>query len=216
MNIDINNLRESILKSIDEVPFIESDDIPNILLYMDQVTTFMDQYLKGTTRFPDTDKILTKTMINNYAKNDLLPPPDKKKYSKEHVLVMLYIYYFKNVLSINDISMLLSPLTEKYFGKNSGTRIADIYNAVSVAEKSQLDTIKKDLDSQIKIAKSQAESLPNTDDDFAELFILLSMLNHDIFIKKQIMEKALDDYARKHQPAEPEPKVKKKEKKARK
>ena len=47
------------------------DDIPNIDLYMDQVTTFMEKELASSKRHED-DKILTKTMINNYAKNNLL------------------------------------------------------------------------------------------------------------------------------------------------
>ena len=59
---------------------VKPEDIPNIDLYMDQVTTFMDSQLATSKRHED-DKILTKTMINNYAKNDLLPPPEKKKYS---------------------------------------------------------------------------------------------------------------------------------------
>ena len=67
------------LKNID---YINPEDIPNIDLYMDQVTTFMDEHLAACKRLDD-DKILTKTMINNYTKNDFLPPPVKKKYSKE-------------------------------------------------------------------------------------------------------------------------------------
>ena len=94
MTIDKDDLLKSILDSLSRIEHIQSDDIPNIDLYMDQVTTFMDQHLRATTRYPDEDKILTKTMINNYAKNDLLPPPVKKKYSKEHVLVLIFIYYF--------------------------------------------------------------------------------------------------------------------------
>ena len=54
-------------------------------------------------------------MINNYAKNKLLPPPEKKRYSKEHVLMLIFIYYFKNILSINDIQTLLTPIAQKYF-----------------------------------------------------------------------------------------------------
>ena len=60
---------------------------------MDQVTTFMDSNLKDSKRY-NADKILTKTMINNYAKNNLLPPPLKKKYSKEHILVLIFIVGF--------------------------------------------------------------------------------------------------------------------------
>ena len=74
----------------------------------------MEEQLVSSKRYAD-DKILTKTMINNYAKNKLLPPPEKKRYSKEHVLMLIFIYYFKNILSINDIQTLLTPITQKYF-----------------------------------------------------------------------------------------------------
>ena len=74
MTIDRENLLNSILDSLSRIQHIEPEDIPNIDLYMDQVTTFMETRLRSTARNPGEDKILTKTMINNYAKNDLLPP----------------------------------------------------------------------------------------------------------------------------------------------
>ena len=82
MTIDNDNLLNSIIASLNRIDPIALEELPNIDLYMDQLTTFMDERLKRSTRHPDTDKILTKTMINNYAKNDLLPPPIRKKYSK--------------------------------------------------------------------------------------------------------------------------------------
>mgnify|MGYP002707357063 FL=1 len=90
MTINTDQLLESILDSLDRIDYVKSEDIPDIQLYMDQVTTFMDSHLASTRRYP-SDKILTKTMINNYAKNHLLPPPEKKKYSREHMLLMLFI-----------------------------------------------------------------------------------------------------------------------------
>lgn len=77
MTIDSQNLLESILKSLDRIDYIRPEDIPGIDLYMDQVTTFMDSQLSSSRRYED-DKILTKTMINNYAKNHLLPPPKRR------------------------------------------------------------------------------------------------------------------------------------------
>ena len=91
MTIDRDDLLNSILASLGRIKHIELEDIPNIDLYMDQVTTFMDRKLKSTSRYPEDSKILTKTMINNYAKNDLLPPPIRKKYSREHILVLIFI-----------------------------------------------------------------------------------------------------------------------------
>lgn len=77
---DTKAVLKSILASISQINYVEPGDIPNIDLYMDQVTTFMDEHLRSSKRYED-DKVLTKTMINNYAKNNLLPPPVKKKYS---------------------------------------------------------------------------------------------------------------------------------------
>ena len=97
MKIDSKDMLNSILESLSRIDYIHADDIPNIDLYMDQVTSFMEDHLQKTKRNPE-DKVLTKTMINNYAKNNLLPPPAKKKYSKDHVLTLLFIYYFKSIL----------------------------------------------------------------------------------------------------------------------
>lgn len=91
MTINTDDLLNSILSSLDRIEYVRAEDIPDIDLYMDQVTTFMESHLRNSTRNPNEDKILTKTMINNYAKNNLLPPPVKKKYSKEHVLSLIHI-----------------------------------------------------------------------------------------------------------------------------
>ena len=91
------------LKYLSQIDYVHPEDIPDIDLYMDQVTTFIDQHLSSTKRYP-SDKLLTKSMINNYAKNNLLPPPQKKKYNKEHILTLAFIYYFKNILRIPKIS----------------------------------------------------------------------------------------------------------------
>ena len=70
MTINNEDLLNSILASLDRIDYIKPDDIPDIDLYMDQVTTFMDNKLRSSVRHPGDDKILTKTMINNYSKNN--------------------------------------------------------------------------------------------------------------------------------------------------
>ena len=134
MTIDDKDMINSILESVSRIDYIKPEDIPNIDLYMDQVTTFMEEQLVSSKRYAD-DKILTKTMINNYAKNKLLPPPEKKRYSKEHVLMLIFIYYFKNILSINDIQTLLTPITQEYFKSMTGKDMTYIYNEVFSMEK---------------------------------------------------------------------------------
>lgn len=104
---------KNIIESINFSETINLNDIPEIELYMDQVTTLIDDKLKRYKRNND-DKILTKTMINNYTKDKLLPPPNKKKYSKNHIILLILIYHLKSILSINDIRLLLT-----YFNLNS-------------------------------------------------------------------------------------------------
>lgn len=142
MTIDTKDILNSILASVSRIDYIKPGEIPNIDLYMDQVTTFMEDQLASSKRHPE-DKILTKTMINNYAKNHLLPPPVKKKYSKEHLFILTFIYYFKNILSINDIQVLLAPLTEKYFSGEESLQLQDIYEEVMKLELEQFSPLPK-------------------------------------------------------------------------
>ena len=81
-----------IIEGLKKINYVKPNEIPNIELYMDQVTTFMDKYLESSKRYSE-DKLLNKTMINNYTKNNLLPSPNKKKYSKDHMYLLIFIYY---------------------------------------------------------------------------------------------------------------------------
>lgn len=143
MDNEVKEFLAALQKKLVSIDYIKTEDIPNIGLYMDQVTTFMDEQLEACKRYED-DKILTKTMINNYAKNNL-PCPGEEKYSKEHVLTLLFIYYFKNLLSINDIQSLLNPLTEHYFGNKAGFNMEDVYNEVFNLESTESEKLLKDL-----------------------------------------------------------------------
>ena len=153
MTIDTEDLLNSIMESIGRIDYIKPADIPNIDLYMDQVTTFMEEQLKTTKRYPD-DKILTKTMINNYAKNDLLPPPVKKKYTKEHLLVLIFIYYFKSILSIKDIGTLLEPMISRYFGSESELDMERVYEEICQMEKGRVGQTQESVGELYKIGRA--------------------------------------------------------------
>lgn len=191
MTIDSQNLLESILESLNRIDYIRPEDVPSIDLYMDQVTTFMDTQLKASKRYED-DKILTKTMINNYAKNHLLPPPEKKKYSKEHLLLLIFIYYFKNILSISDIQSLLTPLTEKYFHTDHTFQLDRIYNEVFSLEKGQIEVLKEDLIQKYKTSGETFLDAPEEDKNFLQLFSFICLLSFDVYVKKQVIEKLID------------------------
>ena len=192
MTIDTKDMLNSILESISRISYIKPEEIPEIDLYMDQVTTFMESHLSSSRRH-EGDKILTKTMINNYAKNRLLPSPEKKKYSKEHLLVLIFIYYFKNILSINDIQTLLGPLTDKYFKSEGNMDLTSIYTEVFSMEKGQIEALQKELLERYEIAQETFEDAPEEDKDFLKLFSFICLLSFDVYVKKMLIEQMIDD-----------------------
>ncbi|MCI8796457.1 MAG: DUF1836 domain-containing protein [Dorea sp.] len=196
MTIDTKDMLNSILNSISRIDYVKLEDIPNIDLYMDQVTTFMEEQLQSAKRRED-DKVLTKTMINNYAKNNLLPPPVKKKYSKEHLLVMIFIYYFKNILSIKDIETMLNPITEKYFDTREDFNITSIYEEICQLEKSRIDALQKDVARSYCHAMDCFPDVPPNERDYLQFFSFICSLSFDVYIKKQIIEKLIDQLPKK-------------------
>ena len=182
----------ALLRKLTQLSYIKPGEVPNIDLYMDQVTTFMEAQLAHSKRYKD-DKILTKTMINNYAKNNLLPSPEKKRYSKEHLLVLIFIYYFKNILSINDIQTLLGPLTDKYFKSDENIDLTSIYTEVFSMEKGQIEALRKELLERYEIAQGTFEDAPEEDRDFLKLFSFICLLSFDVYVKKMLIEQMIDD-----------------------
>lgn len=173
---------------------VKPEEIPDIDLYMDQVTTFMESHLKDMRRHPE-DKVLTKTMINNYAKNNLLPPPVKKKYSKDHMLMLIFIYYFKSLLSFNDIEELFRPITSRHFtGKDSPLSLEDIYTEVFTLEKGEMGSLMKDVTG--KFARSrktfQDVSVDEEDKEYLQLFAFICELSFDVYLKTQMIEMIAD------------------------
>ena len=192
MTIDKDNILASIMESLDRVQYIGLDDIPNIDLYMDQVTTFMERKLKKTTRHQEEDKILTKTMINNYTKNNLLPPPERKKYTKDHIILLIFIYYYKGILSIQDIQTLLEPLKEKFFHTAEDFDLDAIYQEVFALEKDQIKVLKEDIADKYKKSGQTFSAALTEDQEFLRQFSFICMLSYDVYIKRLLIEKMID------------------------
>ncbi len=193
MTIDNNDLLNSILESLDRVQYISPEDIPDIDLYMDQITTFMDSRLHSSARNPGEDKILTKTMINNYAKNDLLPPPLKKKYSKEHVLLLIFIYYYKGILSIQDIQTLLGPITERFFHNGEKFNLESVYREAFTMEEKTMQALKADVREKYEASRKTFQDAPREDADFLQKFAFVCALSFDVYLKKLMIEKIIDE-----------------------
>ncbi|MCI8402337.1 MAG: DUF1836 domain-containing protein [Lachnospiraceae bacterium] len=174
--------------------YIHPEEIPGIDLYMDQVTTFMEQHLEHSKRYPE-DKVLTKTMINNYAKNNLLPPPVKKKYSREHLLMLIFIYYYKNLLSISDIQTLMKPVSDRYFHASAGLSLTDIYEELFSMERTQLSRFEEDIRWCFETALKTFADTKGEEQELLQRFAFISLLGFDVYMKKQVIELLIDDLA---------------------
>ena len=97
------------------------DELPDLDLYLDQVVNYLEKYLKNYTTNKE-EKIITKTMINNYVKQGIMPAPNKKKYNREHLAYLLVIGILKQVYSINDIGKLIALTIEHYELKKAYNR----------------------------------------------------------------------------------------------
>lgn len=177
-----------IKKILDDIDTFNINDIPNIDLYMDQVTTYLNDKFANTKRHED-DKLMTKTMINNYVKSRLLPSPEKKKYTKDHMMVLIMIYFFKNIISINDVNKLITPLLDSYF-HNEEIPLENIINTfLTFAKQCNLtDTILTEYNECREIFKDANVK----DKEYLETMGLITMLSYDTFVRKIVIEKLID------------------------
>lgn len=203
MEIDRQKILDDFLEKLDQLSYVKSEEIPNIDLYMDQVLSFINDRTRYLTRNPDEDKLFTKTMINNYAKTKILPPPVKKKYTKDHIMLLLLIFYFKGFLSVGDTGELLRKVTEKYFGNGEKVAFEDIYEEVFQLEAGEIEFLKKDIAEKFQIAEGTFEDAPEGDKDFLKTFAFICLLSYDVYMKKMMIEKIVDECCGKAEGKEP-------------
>lgn len=204
----IDELEQAFSDLVSSFPLVSAEEIPDIDLYMDQVTTFMEQKLSPCTRDPENDKILTKTMINNYAKSSLLIPPVKKKYGTDHMLLLLFIFYMKSFLSISDIEAVLGPVRDRYVEtpsagkkpakgqeekKKSDITLKEIYSQVAEDIKSSLPEISEDSKKAFADARKTFADKDPEDREVLQEFALLCRFSAEIYIKKLYIERLLDE-----------------------
>lgn len=191
MNSGDRELLHEIVRTMEVMDYINPSAIPGIDLYIDQVTTFLDSQLMPSKRHSE-DKAITKTMINNYVKSKLLPAPEKKKYSKEHVLTLIFVYYLKNFLSLPDIEAILNPLTERFFDKEDAPTLVDIYDQIFAQEKEEADRIAKDI---IRLFHKSRDAFPDAPEelkDYLHNYSMICYLSFEIYIKKKMVETLID------------------------
>ena len=169
------------------------DEIPELDLYMDQVTQLFDSKFNECKRTED-DKALTKTMVNNYAKGKLLMSIKNKKYSKEHLILMSLIYNLKGGLSISDIKSSLDKIV-KTFEEGEEYPIRDLYSLYLKQHNEDLKDVEKTIvEKSNNIENMMASEESDEDDEFQRNFLLLCSLINMSNMYRKMGEKLIDEY----------------------
>lgn len=75
------------------------NEIPDVGLYLDQVTKYLNTYLSGS---------MTPTMVTNYVKLKIVPKAVKKAYSRDQIAMFFFIALSKQLLSMDQIRTIFS------------------------------------------------------------------------------------------------------------
>lgn len=171
---------------------IALEDIPGIDLYMDQVIQLFEKNFGSSTR-NDEDKVLTKTMINNYAKGKLFFPIKNKKYSKEHLILISLIYQLKGGLSIQDIKQTLGGINDRV--ESGALQLEQFYKSyLNLHEKNieifNQDVLKTEQDVNAEVQKLEADK----PEELETVLLIASLVNLSNFYRKTA-EKLVDQLA---------------------
>jgi hypothetical protein len=188
--MNFNNIN-AIVEQLASSGEIKVGDIPDIDLYMDQVTTFIDKKLENEKR-EKKDKLLTKTMINNYSKAKILTPSKNKKYNKQQMIQLILIYYLKQVLSIADIHDLFKPLFELE-SKNENL-MKDIYNTFLNFKENSMKNVNTMLKEMTDLISEAADNKSEKENEDIQMLLTVLMLASQAQACKRTAEAIIDNY----------------------
>jgi hypothetical protein len=166
------------------------DEIPNIDLYMDQLIQLFENKFADSKR-NDEEKILTKTMINNYAKGKLIFPIKNKKYSKEHLILMSLIYQLKGALSINDIQTTLDGINKRIIKED--IEIDSFYNSYLNLSQKNVADFNEDISERVKDVNEEVSKMEDRNSPYLEQVLMISSLVHMSNLYRKVAEKLVDE-----------------------
>lgn len=182
---------DEFIEDLDQHNQISLMDIPEIDLYMDQVIQLFENKFKNSKR-NDDDKILTKTMINNYAKSKLFFPIKNKKYSKEHLLLISLIYQLKGALSISDIQETFQGINKLITGE-SNFRLEDFYNSYLHLSSNNMENFKKDIEIRVQEVNQEIEGIEIHESEYLQKVLMITSLVNISNFYRRAAEKLVDD-----------------------
>ncbi len=107
----MENVKNLFASKIAEFRLPRYEQLPNMGLYLDQVTRYINALIQ-----PLGLGEITSSMVSNYVKKGLIAPPVKKQYSAEQIAYLIFVSFGKSILSIESISQLFAMQKATYDG----------------------------------------------------------------------------------------------------
>ena len=98
------------------------DEIPDIPLLLDQVLLVANQAMAPLAATADSTnredegeqpELLTASMVNNYVKRKLVPAPEKRRYRRGQVCLLIWVCLLKQVMGLDEIAAYLAALESR-------------------------------------------------------------------------------------------------------
>jgi len=182
---------DEFIKGLDNPNQISLMDIPEIDLYMDQVIQLFENKFKDSKR-NDEEKILTKTMINNYAKAKLFFPIKNKKYSKEHLLLISLIYQLKGALSINDIKETLNGIN-KMITNDSSFQLEELYSSYLSLNTTNIASFQEQMSEHMDEVNKEVGKFEEDAQGYLQKVLLIATLANISNLYRRAAEKLVDE-----------------------
>jgi len=172
------------------------EDIPKVDLYIDQVIELFENNFHEAKR-NKKEKILTKTMINNYAKGKLFFSVHNKKYSKEHIMLINLIYQLKGALSINDIKETLSHLNDNVSSETFD--LESFYASYLALYFKNINVFKEDLELKMIEVREEVEKMDDENAVELERTLMIASLVNMSNLYRRAAEKLVDEIIEKEE-----------------
>lgn len=173
---------------------IGSKEFPDMEIYMDQAETFLNREL-DLYKKSEKDKVITKTMIGNYVKHNMVPRPVNKKYSKDHLILLTMIFYLKGTFQMEEIEKIVKPLIDNYNSEfDDKIDLTALYDGILEVQAAELESLAGNVSGTINEIKYQLKEMELSDDDMLELFLLIMNLAMKADAQKFLAHQLLQEY----------------------
>ena len=182
------------LEKLKKAGLITTSDLPEMNLYIDQVSTVFQKYLDQLDGNL-ADKYVTKPMINNYAKRGLIARPDGKRYTKDHMIMIAMVIYLRSIFKMEDISKIMKPLIDGFRSEYDDTiRPEVVFSLAQEATENSRNEFFKGIDESVSVIKNSIEDTDLAGDQRMEVLVLILTLAMRAEMEKYLADRLMKVY----------------------